>query len=299
MKSLSTRRWLFCVLFSISALPGASDSSDPVVGVAGGRVRGRIVTPASGAAFKGIPYAAPPVGNLRWHEPVAVAPWEGIRDAGTIGPPCSQNAQGWNDAAAAASKEDCLYLNVWTPEWPARTKLPVMVWIHGGGNTGGSATNIGSDGSVLASHGIVVVTIHYRLNAFGFLAHPELTAESPQHASGNYGLLDQIAALRWVHDNIAKFGGDPDRVTIGGQSAGAQDLGLLMTSPLAKGLFQRAIAESGTVAIDGILTASLSDAERNGEKLASALQATAKGALHYLRALPAEEILKAAARIYA
>jgi para-nitrobenzyl esterase len=145
----------------------------------------------------------------------------------------------------------------------------------------------------------VVVTIHYRLNAFGFLAHPELTAESPQHASGNYGLLDQIAALRWVHDNIAKFGGDPDRVTIGGQSAGAQDLGLLMTSPLAKGLFQRAIAESGTVAIDGILTASLSDAERNREKLASALQATAKGALHYLRALPAEEILKAAARIYA
>ena len=283
-------------MLAATALLRAADQ-DPVATVMSGHLQGRLLSPSPGAAFKGIPYARPPVGDLRWHEPVAVAPWDGIRHAGALGPPCAQNAQGWNDAAAHISKEDCLYLNVWTPEWPPKTKRPVLFWIHGGGNTGGSATNIAIDGAVLASRGIVVVTIHYRLNAFGFLALPELTAESPHHASGNYGLLDQIAALRWVRDNIAQFGGDPDRVTIAGQSAGAQDLGLLMTSPLAEGLFRGAIAESGTIIIDGNLTPSLQDAERNGAKLAAALQAQESGSLPHLRSLPAEEILKAAEKV--
>jgi para-nitrobenzyl esterase len=285
-------RFLWLIVLAAALL--CAGEPDPVVAVNSGRLQGRLLTASSGAAFKGIPYAQPPISRLRWHEPMPVTPWEGIRDAGTLGAPCPQNAHGWNDAAAHAAKEDCLYLNVWTPEWPPKSKKAVMFWIHGGGNAGGSVTSIGSDGAVLASHGIVVVTIHYRLNAFGFMAHPELTAESAHHASGNYGLLDQIAALRWVHDNIAQFGGDPERVTVAGQSAGAQDLGLLMTSPLTKGLFHGAIAESGTVTIDGNLTLSLSDAERNGEKMASALQAPQKGAIEYLRSLPVDEILKVA-----
>lgn len=287
MESYRIRKLFYAVCVLSAALLEAAEP-EPVVAVAGGRIQGQLLTPA-GATFKGIPYAKPPVGNLRWREPAAVAPWEGIRDAGTMGAPCPQNAQGWNDAAAHAAKEDCLYLNVWTPEWPPKSKKPVLVWIHGGGNTGGSATSISSDGAVLASHGILVVTIHYRLNAFGFLAHPELTAESAHHASGNYGLMDQIAALRWVHDNIAQFGGDPDAVTVGGQSAGAQDLGLLMTSPLAVGLFRGAIAESGTVTIDGNITPALAEVERNGEKLGPSLA--------YLRSLPVEDILKATAKI--
>ena len=296
MESYRTRKLFYAVCMLSAALLEAAEP-EPVVAVAGGRLQGRLLTPAAGATFKGIPYAQPPVGILRWREPAPVVPWEGIRDAGTLGAPCPQNAQGWNDAAAHAAKEDCLYLNVWAPEWPPKLKKPVLFWIHGGGNTGGSATSIGSDGAVLASHGIVVVTIHYRLNAFGFLAHPELTAESAHHASGNYGLLDQIAALRWVHDNIAQFGGDPDAVTVGGQSAGAQDLGLLMTSPLAAGLFRGAIAESGTVTIDGNITPALAEVERNGERLAAALDAPPKGSLAYLRSLPVEEILKATAKI--
>jgi para-nitrobenzyl esterase len=221
-----------------------------------------------------------------------------VRDATRYGAPCAQIAAGWNDQAAALGSEDCLSLNVWTAEWPPKSEQAVMVWIHGGANMGGSAPGAGGieppfDGEPLARRGVVVVTVQYRLGVLGFIGHPELTAESPHHASGNYGLLDLIAALHWVQDNIARFGGDPARVTIFGQSAGAMNTGLLMVSPLARGLFHRAIGESGTVIIGGRPAATAARAEHAGEVLAGKLNAPATGALAYLRSLSVERILKA------
>ena len=251
-----------------------------------------------GAVFKGIPFAQPPAGNLRWREPQPVKSWAGVRDAGAYGPPCAQIAGGWNDLIASMGSEDCLYLNVWTAEWPSQSPKPVMFWIHGGGNMAGSALG-GSgiepifDGENLARHGVVVVTANYRVGVLGFIGHPELTAESPHHASGNYGLLDQIAALHWIHDNIARFGGDPGKVTIFGQSAGAQDVGLLMASPLAKGLFIRAIAESGTVIMAGGVTPPLAQLENAGVILAGKMNAPSTGAIAYMRSRPAAEVLRA------
>lgn len=189
--------------------------------------------------FLGIPFAAPPVGNLRWRAPQDVVPWTGVRQARSFAPACAQTV----DWVPNPKSEDCLYLNVWAPAKAAR--LPVLVWIHGGGFFGGTAADPLFDGSNLAKRGAVIVTLNYRLGVFGFFAHPELTAESPDKASGNQGIEDQIAALQWVKKNIAAFGGDPGRVTIVGESAGAESVALLIASPLAKGLFQRAIAESG------------------------------------------------------
>jgi para-nitrobenzyl esterase len=253
---------------------------------------GRNLPDGHGAVFKGVPFAAPPVGELRWREPMPVVPWKGVREAAVSGPPAMQASFGWNDQTAAASREDCLYLDVWAPSWPAQGRKPVMVWIHGGGNTGGSG---GADplynGTALISHDVVLVVVEYRLGLFGFFAHPELTAESPHHASGNYGIMDQIAALRWVHDNIAKFGGDPGNVTIFGQSAGAFDILTLMASPLAHGLFHRAIAESGALP-PGRMTPSLAQAEQAGVEAAEKFGAPAHLALRYLRALPAAELVK-------
>src|SRR5215472_13400906 len=228
---------------AISVLGVCGWAADPTVTVTGGPIRGANLK-ESGAVFKGIPFAQPPVDDLRWQAPALVKPWAGVRDAVAFGPPCAQNAGG---RMLETSREDCLYLNVWTPEWPSQSAKPVMIWIHGGGNYGGTASGANFDGESLARHGVVVVTTNYRLTIFGFFAHPELTRESPHHASGNYGLMDQIAALQWVHDNIGKFGGDPGNVTVFGQSAGAVDANVLMTSPLAKGLFEKVIAESGTV----------------------------------------------------
>ncbi len=263
-----------------------------------GAIRGRPASAAAGAAFKGIPFAQPPVGDLRWREPAPVKPWTGIRDAGAYSAPCAQIPAGWNDQVAARGSEDCLYLNVWTPEWPVRSRRAVMVWIHGGANMGGSSMGSAGiepsfDGENLARRGVVVVTINYRLGMFGFFAHPELTAESPRHASGNYGLMDQIAALRWVRENIAKFGGDPASVTIFGQSAGALNVGLLMTSPLARGLFHRTIQQSGTVIIMGMGTPPLAEAEQIGVKLAAKMNAPASGAMKFLRTLATADVLKA------
>jgi para-nitrobenzyl esterase len=209
----------------------------------------------------------------------------------------SVGGKGWNEKLAAASKEDCLFLNVWTSEWPAKSKKPVMFWIHGGGNAGRSAigstgTEPSFDGERLSRHGVVVVTINYRLGVFGFISHPELSAASPHKASGNYGLMDQIAALKWVRDNIAKFGGDPANVTVFGQSAGAQDTGMLMASSLTRGLFRQAIAESGTVMIGGRIPPTLKESEQMGVALAQRLNAPATGTIKYLRTLSAEEILK-------
>lgn len=289
---------LVALLSSATALPASKADDDPVVSVPGGAIRGRSLTASGGAVFKGIPFAQPPTGDLRWREPMPVKAWTGVRDAGVYGAPCAQIAAGWNDHAAAISSEDCLYLNVWTPEWRAKSRKAVMFWIHGGANMGGSALGSGGiepafDGEKLARHGVVVVTINYRLGVFGFIAHPELTAESPHHASGNYALLDQIAALRWVRDNIARFGGDPAKVTIFGQSAGGLNVGLLMASPLAKGLFQRAIEESGTVIIGGSPTRTLSQAEEAGVRFAGKLHSPATGAIRYMRTLSTVGVLKA------
>lgn len=264
-------------------------AQEPVASTSSGQLKGRLLPGGAGAVFKGIPFAQPPVGPLRWREPQPVKAWQGVREALEPGAPCAQSPSGWNNQEAAASSEDCLYLNVWTPKWPAPSRLPVMVWIHGGGNTGGAGTaDPLYDGTRLISHGVVLVVMDYRLGIFGFLAHPELTRESPDHSSGNYAFLDQIAALRWVRDNIAQFGGDPQNVTVFGQSAGSMDLGVLMTSPLAKGLFHRAIGESGAA---GSMM-SQADAERAGRQAAEQLKAPAQGSLAYLRSLSMADLLK-------
>ena len=195
------------------------------------------------AVYKGVPFAAPPVGELRWRDPQPVAAWKGVRAADKFSPVCMQSGSSVPGQPVEPDSEDCLYLNIWTPA--AGAKLPVMVWIPGGGFTQESASIPLYWGDTLARKGVIVVTINYRVGAFGFFAHPELTKESAHRTSGNYGLLDQIAALQWIQRNIAAFGGDPSRVTIWGQSAGSMSVNLLMASPLAHGLFQRAIGESG------------------------------------------------------
>jgi para-nitrobenzyl esterase len=255
-----------------------------VVAVTSGKISGALAN-YGGAVFKGIPFAQPPTGELRWREPLPPKPWTGVRDATAFGPACVQSGgQGTN------SREDCLYLNVWTPQWPAKPGNAVMVWIHGGGNFAGASSELTFDGERLARQGVVLVTVNYRLGVFGFLAHPELTRESPHHVSGNYGLLDQILALRWVHDNIARFGGDPGKVTIFGESAGSLDINVLLASPLSKGLFQRAIGESGPV----VAPPPLAEGEKKGESLAGRLNLTASPVLEKLRAVPSADLLKAA-----
>jgi para-nitrobenzyl esterase len=210
-----------------------------------GRVQGIPGRDRSVTVFRGIPYAAPPVGALRWRPPRPPEPWPGVRRAGRFGAMCPQAP---NDAVSAGvdvpMSEDCLYLNVWTGAASAAERRPVLVWIYGGGFREGTGASPRYDGEALARNGLVVVTFNYRLGAFGFLATPELSDESGRHASGNYGLLDQIRALEWVRHNIAHFGGDPDRVTVAGQSAGAGSVNFLAMSPLAAGLFQRAVAQS-------------------------------------------------------
>jgi para-nitrobenzyl esterase len=203
--------------------------------------------------YLGIPYAAPPVGDNRWRPPLPAAGWTGTRPADRFGANCRQAPapkafRAWTSEYLIEGpvSEDCLYLNVWTPAAQPAQRLPVLVWIHGGGFTGGGATVPVYDGARMAARGIVVVTINYRLGVYGFLSHGALRAENSAHASGNYGLLDQVAALRWVQENIGAFGGDPARVTVAGQSAGAASVHSLLASPLAAGLFQRAIAESGS-----------------------------------------------------
>ena len=241
--------------------------------------------------YKAIPYAAPPVGNLRWKPPQPAALWEGTRHAAQFSATCMQTqypATSIYRSAPQPISEDCLYLNVWTGALSSKERRPVMVWIHGGGFTRGSGSTPTYDGEALAKRGVVVVTINYRLGVFGFFAHPELSKESPRHSSGNYALLDQIAALQWVQKNIGAFGGDPKRVTIFGESAGSWAVNLLMATPLAKGLFHRAIGESGGV-FSPMRT--LAEVEKTGEQFAASQQA--KG-IADLRAKPADDLLKAA-----
>jgi para-nitrobenzyl esterase len=242
--------------------------------------------------FRGIPFAAPPIGALRWREPQAPAPWAGVLKADAFKPRCMQVGPSFPYAADEPMSEDCLYLNIWKPKSGAGDKLPVMVWIYGGSFQNGSASTPFYRGDQLAKRGVIVVGINYRVGVMGFLAHPELTAESPHHVSGNYGLMDMIAALKWVQANVAAFGGDPGRVTIFGQSAGANAVNLLVASPLAKGLFQRAIGESGGELMSDLSgpSARLGGAEGQGRDLAAKLGARS---LAELRALKSDKVAAA------
>lgn len=247
--------------------------------------------------FKGIPFAAPPVGELRWKAPQPVQPWAGVRSCDTFSASPMQGSPApfsmWSEEFLIRKEpisEDCLYLNVWTNSTFTNKKLPVLVWIYGGGFVSGGSNVPIYDGEAMAKEGIVFVSINYRVGIFGFFAHPELTSEAPYHASGNYGLLDQIAALKWVQHNIATFGGDPDNVTIAGQSAGSMSVNALVASPLAKGLFNKAIAESGASFLRDNSGNNLQQAEDAGVKTATALHANS---IEGLRKLPASELMKA------
>lgn len=268
----------------------ARTAENPRATVSEGILEG-IFEPGAGVRyFMGIPFAAPPIGDLRWHPPQPATPWAGIRPAHRFGPRAMQlPVFGDMNFRSAGMGEDCLYLNVWAPAAPAEEPLPVLVYFYGGGNVAGDGSEPRYDGARLARRGIVTVTANYRLNIFGFFAHPALTAESPDRASGNYGYLDQAAALRWVRDNIAAFGGDPGRVTIAGESAGSIAVSALMVSPLAQHLFAGAIGSSGSL-LGGLAPVALADAERAGLGLVAGLGAASLAAL---RALPAERLLEA------
>ncbi len=248
---------------------------NPILTITGGLVQG-VETGAPGVMiFKGIPYAAPPVGELRWREPQPVIPWDGVKICDTFGAAAPQKL---TDPGSFYDKEfyadsphikneDCLYLNVWTPAaGKQNAKLPVAMWIHGGAYRNGFGHEKEFDGVSWANRGVILVTINYRLGVLGFMAHPELTAESPDHSSGNYGILDQIAALKWIKENIGQFGGDPNQITVFGQSAGAGSVKTLVASPLTKGFIQQAIIQSGG-GLDIRPTATLENAEQTGESL--------------------------------
>lgn len=244
-------------------------------------------------AYKGIPFAQPPVGELRWKEPQPVKNWQGVRKAEKFGPRAMQNPVfGDMGFRSDGMSEDCLYLNVWTPAKSASEKLPVLVYFYGGGFVAGDGSEGRYDGESMATKGIVALTVNYRLGVFGFFASSELTRESPHHASGNYGFLDQSAALRWVKENIAAFGGDPDRVTIAGESAGSLSVSALMASPLSKDLFAAAIGESGSV-LGTLPPVPLADAEQAGMKFA---EQTGVKSLAELRAMSGEKLLEATAK---
>ncbi|MBI4803710.1 MAG: carboxylesterase family protein [Desulfovibrio sp.] len=283
----------FFLLLSLPGVVLAGESRTGVVLLDSGPVRGKVE--GGIREFLGIPYAAPPVGELRWKPPQAVAAWTTVRNATAFGPACPQSGP-----LEPGCAEDCLSLNVWTPARKAGDKLPVMVWIHGGGFNFGATSQSEYHGRNLAGKGVVVVTVNYRLGPLGFFVHPQLAAESGKAVAGNYGLLDQIEALQWVRRNIAAFGGDPDQVTIFGQSAGSRSVSLLTLSPLAKGLFCRAIAQSGGPIIGSeylnpFFDGNMPNVSRMGETLGDRLGCPqGVDALSCMRAKPASEVIKAA-----
>jgi para-nitrobenzyl esterase len=280
-------RSLAAALFVLAVGVGQATAAEPLVRTDYGALRGQQVSGVQ--VFRGVPFAQPPVGDLRWREPQPPKPWAGIREAtrysaGCVQEPPTPGAPYSAEFLALPDlSEDCLYLNIWTPKTSGRR--PVLVFIHGGAFQAGSTSVPIYDGADLARNGVVVVTVNYRLGVFGYMAHPELTKESPLGSSGNYGLLDMIAALDWVKANIAKFGGDPSNVTVSGQSAGAIAVNQLLAAPQAKGLFSRAIAESGPTI--GLKMAPLSDVERGGVTFATRGKVTS---MAQFRALPAKEV---------
>ncbi len=267
------------VAVSLAAIP------DPVK-TDSGSVGGTANTDASVRMFKGIPFAAPPVGDLRWKEAQPPVKWDGVKAATEFSPTCANGAAGGRGRGGApkgggaakgaapagpAPSEDCLYVNVWTPAKAAGDKLPVMIWTYGGGFTGGSGSDSWYDGEALAKKGVVVVTYNYRLGTFGFFAHPDLVAESSHHTTGNYAMTDMLAAFRWVQKNIAAFGGDPRKVTIDGESAGAIAVAAMVGSPEAKGLFIRAAAQSGAwMGLSIAKQKTMAEAEAQGKTAAGA-----------------------------
>jgi para-nitrobenzyl esterase len=298
---MTTRR-IAAHVFLLSSLSGCSTTTQvarvltptgrPVVTTEGGVLSG-IVDPASGVyVFRGIPYAAPPVGENRWRAPAPAAGWTGVRSAERPGRNCIQD-QIYNDidAFAAGISEDCLYLNVWTTSANPTAGRPVMVWVHGGGYTAGFGDEPRHNGARLAQKRAVVVTLNYRMGPFGFFAHPALASES-NGASGNYGIMDQVAALKWVQRNIAQFGGDPAKVTIFGESAGGSSVGALIATPLARGLFRGGILQSGT-GLGGARPRD--DVYADGVKFASILGVSGTGAdaAAKLRAIPADSLQRA------
>jgi para-nitrobenzyl esterase len=276
---------LTIVLTIASGLPAFANDPKPDATIRAteqGQLSGRRFE--GGEVYFNVPYAAPPVDHLRWRPPVVPVNWQGVRDATQRGPACMQVDQGWNAIDAARRNEDCLYLNIWTPDAPGRH--PVMVWFHGGAFTGGAGNTPLYDGEILSRHGVTIVSVNYRLGIFGFLAHPGLSAETEGRRSGNYGLMDQIRALQWIQRNIGSFGGDPNNVTIFGQSAGAASVAYILASPAAKGLFQRAILQSGSPFGIGD-PADLASAERIGADFGSVAE---------LRKASAEALLQQWAR---
>jgi len=275
-------------------LAGMTDALAAQVRTEAGSVEGSTSTDGQVQIFKGIPYAAPPVGALRWKEPQPVATWQGVRKATEFGARCMQgNVFGDMVFRDAAPSEDCLYLNVWTPKASPDGRLPVMLWIYGGGFQAGATSEPRQDGEHLAHKGVVVVSMNYRLGIFGFFSHPELTKESPHHASGNYGLQDQAAALQWVRKNIAAFGGDPENVTIFGESAGSFSVSALMASPASKALLHRAIGESGAFFGRTLPAKPLAESEQDGVKFAQSIGADT---LEKLRGMTAQQTLDAASK---
>jgi para-nitrobenzyl esterase len=295
MNTKSVCRWLGVWAALTAPLALFAASSAPQVKTASGVVEGKVEGKGDGAvhAFLGIPYAAPPVGDWRWKAPAAARSWSGVRKATEFGARCMQgNVFDDMKFRDPGGSEDCLFLNVWAPAKPAAAKLPVMVWIYGGGFAAGSTSEARQDGTHLAQQGVIVVSMNYRLGIFGFLVHPELAKESGHNSAGNYGLLDQLAALRWVHDNIAAFGGDPGNVTIFGESAGSFSVSAQMASPLAKGLFQKAIGESGgAFSSKGLAFEPLAAREEKDVKAVSAKLGVST--LAELRAIPAQKLLDA------
>ncbi len=289
----STRTTAFLAVLLAGGLTGEGFAADRVK-TANGTVE-TTAQPKDGVrSFKGIPFGQPPVGSLRWREPQPVQNWKGVRNADEFGPTCMQRVTPASDYwfRGKGMSEDCLYLNVWTPAKSNKEKLPVLVYIFGGGFQNGDGSEPRYDGESMARKGIVAVSVNYRTNIFGFFSHPELTKESPNHASGNYGLLDQVAALRWVQRNIAAFGGDPKRVTIAGESAGSMSVSAQMASPLSKNLIAGAIGESGAM-IYTMPLRPLADTEKDGAKFGADAGAASLAAL---RAMSAEQIQDAAAK---
>ena len=299
MKKMMIKKQL--LLLSVSMMALLAWGQTPIVKVEGGNIQGVSSASSEVTVFRGVPYAAPPVGNLRWKRPQPVVKWKGVRMADTFSKICWQpgNAVGtfygnefyWKEQTVQS--EDCLYLNIWTPTKAVghpESRLPVAFWVHGGAYFNGYGHEITMDGDAWAERGVILVTINYRLGIFGFLAHPELSAEAQDGTSGNYGTYDQVAALKWVRDNIAQFGGDPDNITVLGQSAGAASIKNLVSSPLSKGLMRNAVIQSG----GGISQSTGSDVDqKQAEKIGKEfMDKFGYHTLKEMRAAPAEELLR-------